>query len=743
MVSVLGYVTRIIFRNDDNAYTVLALESEDKEFILVGTFNYIKEGEYISAEGEMKLHSSYGEQLLVHTYKIEEPSDLKSIEKYLGSGAFKGVGVALAKRIVTKFKDKTMEILEKEPERLAEIKGISENMAISISEQIQEKKEMSEAMVFLQKYGISAKLSAKIYKQYGDDLYGIIKENPYKLADDIVGVGFKLADDIAKKVGIERNSSFRIKSAFIYTLNLAALSGHVYLPLYEALKHTAELLDIDEGDIKEELLDMQMEKRIVVKSGYEDQLVYTSHYYYVELGLAKMLHDIDVRSNENKEKVYKHIEEVENKIGIELDDLQREAVIEAVYSGLLIITGGPGTGKTTVINSIIKYFEEKGMSVALAAPTGRAAKRMTETSGYEAKTIHRLLEINGLPDDEVNEDRYSYMFERNESNPIESDVVIIDEVSMVDLNLMYSLLKAITVGTRLILVGDTNQLPSVGAGNVLKDIIASECFNVVKLNRIYRQALSSDIVVNAHNIINEDEIELRKKSDDFIYIERLDSERIIAAMLTLIKDKLPKYLKCEPTDIQIMTPMRKGLLGVERLNAVLQEHLNRASNLKKEKKFGDLILRVGDKVMQIKNNYKLEWSIKDKKGVVLSRGLGVYNGDTGIIRDIDSYSETIVVEFDDEKFASYDYSMANELELAYAITVHKSQGSEYPAVIIPLFQGPRMLMSRNLIYTAITRAKEMVVLIGKEEYFYGMVNNTLELRRYSGLCDRIKELSLE
>ena len=741
MTDVKGYIDRIIFRNEDNGYTVLVLDLGGKDLTLVGTFNYINEGEYISAEGDIKLHPSYGEQLLVNSYSIERPEETKDIEKYLGSGAFKGIGAGLAKRIVTKFKKDTMRILEEEPERLAEVKGISQAMAMSVGEQITEKKDMSEAMIFLQKYGISMKLSAKIYKEYGAAMYSIITKNPYKMADDITGVGFKVADEIARKVGVQKDASFRIKSGLVYILNDASLSGHVFLPMEDALKHTAALLDLDMADISEHILDMQMEKRIVVKRTPDYNALYSNHFYYMELNVAKMLHDIDVRSNEDIDKVEASVAEVERNIGLELDDLQRKALIEAVYSGLLIITGGPGTGKTTVINSIIKYFEDKNMDVALAAPTGRAAKRMTEATGHEAKTIHRLLEINGMPEDDRDVERYSLMFERNESNPLEADVVIIDEVSMVDLSLMDSLLKAISVGTRLILVGDTNQLPSVGAGNVLKDIIASDCFNVVILNRIYRQALCSDIVVNAHKMIDEEEIDLSKKSDDFIFIERSDSERIISAVLTLIKEKLPPYLKCRAQEIQVMTPMRKGVLGVERLNGILQSYLNPADRSKAEKKFGETILRAGDKVMQIKNNYQLEWNIKDARGIPLSSGLGVYNGDVGVVRDIDEFLEKIIVEYDDGKLVEYDFANANELELAYAITVHKSQGSEYPAVIIPMFTGPRMLMSRNLIYTAVTRAKSMVVLVGSREAFYSMVGNTLEMKRFSGLNDRIKELA--
>lgn len=743
MTKINGYVDRIIFRNEDNGYTVLSLELSDSNLTIVGNFNHISEGEYIEVEGNMKLHPKFGEQLLVNSYKIVSPESKKNIERYLGSGAFKGIGSKLAKKIVAEFKENTMKILESEPEKLSKIKGISLNMAIGISKQISEKKNMTEAMIFLQQYGINMKLSSKIYKKYGDKLYSVITHNPYKLADDIFGVGFKVADEIAKKVGIQKDSSFRIKSALMYILYNASLSGHVHLPLEEAIKHTAELLDLDMADVSEQILDMQMEKKVVVKKMFDYQAIYSSYFYYMELELAKMLCDIDIHSDEDIEKLIENINKVEADVGIELDKLQRKAVIEAISSGLLIITGGPGTGKTTVINIIIKYFENKNMSVALAAPTGRAAKRMTEATKHEAKTIHRLLEINGLLNEENSEDKYENLFERNENNPLEEDVIIIDELSMVDLRLMYSLLKAVSVGTRLILVGDMNQLPSVGPGNILKDIIASDCFNVVVLNRIYRQALSSDIVVNAHKIINEEFINLDKKSKDFLFINRDESEKIIGAMLTLIKDKLPQYLSCASIDIQIMTPMRKGNLGVERLNLILQDYLNPYDEKKTEKNFGEIKLREGDKVMQIKNNYQIEWKIYDDFGNEKSKGLGVYNGDVGIIKNIDNYKEKIVVEFDDKKIVNYDFKMVGELELAYAITVHKSQGSEYPAIIMPMFIGSRLLMSRNLLYTAITRAKNLVLLVGSKEAFYNMVNNTLEMRRYSSLDERIKELVLE
>lgn len=737
---VSGYIEKIKYRNEENGYTVMVVASdEDKEeVVMVGNFSAIDEGEYIEANGQMKLHPIYGEQLLVSTYEIKTPKDIRSIEKYLSSGAVKGVGEALAKRIIKKFKADTLRIMEEEPERLAEVKGISEKLALSIGEQIEQKKDMRDAMIFLQNFGISMNLAAKIYKNYGARTYAIISQNPYILADDIAGIGFKIADDIAKKMGVLADAEYRIKSGIIYILSQAAMNGHIYLPMEHLLQEARELLEIDIDMIGELLPDMQMDKKIIIKRTTEGDVVYASHLFYMELGIAKMLKDIDIHTDK-KEDLDIFFKEVEDEEEIVLDDLQKRAVEEAISSGLLIITGGPGTGKTTVIKTIIRYFENAGMEVALAAPTGRAAKRMTEATLHEAKTIHRLLEIVGREEEESN--RQYTSFERNEDNPLEADIVIIDEVSMVDIYLMNALLKAVSVGTRLILVGDMNQLPSVGPGNILRDIIESEAFNVTLLHRIYRQAEESDIIMNAHKIIDGDEIYLGKQSKDFVFIKREEPDAVISAILTLIKEKLPRYLKVDMSEIQIMSPMRKGLLGVERLNVILQENLNPPSPQKKEKLFGESLFREGDKVMQIKNNYQAEWEIYSDRGIAIDKGVGIYNGDIGRVIEINLFAEYILVEFDDKKRVEYDFSNAGELELAYAITIHKSQGSEYPGIIIPIYTGPRMLMTRNLIYTAITRAKSLVTLVGMPDMFYSMVGNTMEMKRYSSLDERIREIA--
>lgn len=739
MSTVSGYIEKIIYRNETNGYTVLSVEADDDDYVLVGTFNYIAEGEFIKANGNMKLHPNYGEQLFVDEYEIIEPRELDSIQKYLESSAIKGVGEALAKRIVKKFKMDTLRVMEEEPERLAEVKGVSEKLARSISEQIQEKKSMRDAMIFLQKFGISMKLSAKIYMEYGSKIYTIIETNPYKLADDIDGIGFKIADDIAKKVGITADSKFRAIAGVEYILSNAMMSGHLYLPDTVLNAEFLDLFGENIFDFDSLLSEMQMEKRIVVKKNEETQ-VYLSQCYYTELAVAKMLTDINIKAKYDIGKIEDKILNIEDKEGIVLDDLQRQAVIESISSGLIIITGGPGTGKTTTINTIIKYFESEGESIALAAPTGRAAKRMSEATSYEAKTIHRLLEIT--PNNSDNSSNIGTHFERNEDNPLESDVLIVDEVSMVDIFLMNALLKAVAIGTRLILVGDINQLPSVGPGTVLKDMIDSNCFNVVRLNKIFRQSTGSDIVVNAHKIMTNEEIDLGKKSNDFIFIKQSNPEHVMDSVISLVRDKLPSYVKASTNELQVMTAMRKGPLGVELLNSFLQSKLNPASNSKKEKEYDATVFREGDKVMQIKNNYQKEWFVYNEKHLPVDKGLGVYNGDTGTIKEIDMFSESFTICFDDGKVSGYEFSEFNEIELAYAITVHKSQGSEYPAVIIPVFKGPAMLMNRNLIYTAVTRAKKCVVLVGIPEVFYNMIQNTKEMARYTGLKSKIIELSM-
>lgn len=735
METITGYVDHIVYRNNENGYTVFNLDHEDGEVTCVGNFNYINEGEMLELEGEYVNHSIYGSQLRVSSHRVKEPEDLISIERYLGSGAVKGVGAALAGRIVRRFKEDTFRIIEEEPERLAEIKGISERKAREIAIQVEEKKEMRKAMLFLQKYGISTALGVKIYEYYGAKLYQVLEENPYQLADNIAGVGFKTADEIAARIGIHADSDFRIRSGIFYVLQQAVGEGHIYLPLNVLVRRATQILGVEISDAEKYVMDLCIDRKTVMKDENGEIRIYPAHYYYLELNTAKMLHDLDIDCEMPEDMIEKRLKKVEEKEKITLDVLQHQAVIESIKHGLLVLTGGPGTGKTTTINTMIQFFESEGMDILLAAPTGRAAKRMTEATGYEAQTIHRLLEVSGNPEEEGNVNG----FLRNRENPLETDVIIIDEMSMVDLPLMHALLSAVVAGTRLILVGDVNQLPSVGAGSVLKDIIASERFPVVTLTRIFRQAGESDIVVNAHKINAGELVVLDNKSRDFFFLKRDDADVVIRVMLTLIQKKLPKYVDALQNEIQVMTPTRKGLLGVERLNLILQKYLNPAEPGKEEKEIGGRIFRVGDKVMQIRNNYQLEWEIRTKYGLVVDKGLGIFNGDMGIVTEINHYDETLEVEYDEHRKVKYPFDLAEELEHAYAITVHKSQGSEYPAVIIPLLQGPRLLYNRNLLYTAVTRAKKCLTIVGSEQVFQEMIRNKSEQNRYTSLAERICE----
>ena len=734
METITGFVEHIVYRNEENGYTVLNLASnEEDEVTCVGVFQMISEGESLELTGEYTVHPSYGPQFKVQQYSIKAPEDIASIERYLGSGAIKGVGAALAARIVRKFKEDTFRIIEEEPERLAEIKGISERKAQEIAQQTEEKRELRQAMIFLQNYGISLSLAVKIYQTYQLDMYRIIQENPYRMAEDVTGVGFKIADEIAHRVGIHLDSDFRIRSGIMYVLQQASLEGHTYLPEELLTRRACELLGVDASGVEKHYMDMAIDRKLILKQSEAEVQIYASTFYYMELNVAVMLRELNVKYDFSETAVEQRIRKIEQLSELELDEMQRTAVKEAVRSGLLVITGGPGTGKTTTINTIIQYFESEGMDIALAAPTGRAAKRMSETTGYEAKTIHRLLELSGGMDEHAG-------FERNEQNPLETDVIIIDEMSMVDITLMHNLLKAVVAGTRLILVGDVNQLPSVGPGCVLKDIIDSHACNVVRLNRIFRQASESDIIVNAHKINRGEPVSLDNKSRDFFFLKRYDANVIISICIQLIRQKLPKYVNASPFDIQVLTPMRKGLLGVERLNTILQQYLNPPDGKKAEREHGQTIFRVGDKVMQIKNNYQAEWEIRSRYNIPIEKGLGVFNGDMGIVREINSFSETLTVEYEERRMVEYPFKELDQLDLAYAITIHKSQGSEYPAVIIPLLTGPRMLMNRNLLYTAVTRARKCVTLVGDEKAFYNMEANGNEQKRYSGLRDRLEEL---
>lgn len=761
-----GYIEKIIYKNEENGYTVFSVSGDDGEEIFVGTLFGVGEGLYIIAEGEYVNHPQYDIQFKFTSCEIKIPEDTVGIERYLASGIVKGIGEVLAKKIVKKFKSDTLRIIEDEPERLAEISGISERKARSIAVSYAEKKEFQDVVIFLAQYGISVNMAIKIYNEYGDKVYEILKNNPYKIAEDISGIGFKAADDIARKMGISPDSVYRLRSSILYVLSMAVGEGHMYLPKDMLLKKAVELTkehNEDSGNfmygyaeymdeysaqseyeksyeiLDDQLMELAIENKVMIKTIDEVQVVYSSVNYYLELNSARMLVDLQLKYEIPEIELEDAIGNIQKTNNVNLDDIQKDAVKSAITAGVAVITGGPGTGKTTIIDAIIKYFHSQGLEIKLCAPTGRAAKRMTESTGWPAETIHRMLEFCGIPDDNDRESN-GLKFGRNASNPLECDAIIVDEMSMVDSYIFYSLLQAITYGTRLILVGDVNQLPSVGAGNILKDIINSNCFPVTTLNKIYRQEDGSDIVFNAHRINKGDHLEISNKSKDFFFIPRNTAGSIVNEVRELVSDNLPKFLGVTPMDIQVLTPMRKYDTGVENLNIKMQELLNPPAKNKPEKEKHDVIFRVGDKVMQIKNNYKQEWKMKSENGYVLDEGVGVFNGDVGVITDINSYDEEVTVHFDDDKVAVYTYADLDELEHAFAVTIHKSQGSEYPAVVIPLLSGTRKLLNRNLLYTAITRAKRMVVLVGNLNLINQMIDNTEEQKRYTSLALRIQEL---
>lgn len=735
METVEGIVHKIRFRNSENGYTVLTLVCEEFDITCVGCFPFISEGDYLKITGEFTSHPVYGEQIAMKHYETVEPTDAISMERYLASGAIKGIKEATAHKIVSKFKDRTFDVIENHPEELASIKGISEKKARDIAAQFEEKKEMREAIIFLQEYNISMTFAVKIYEFYGNSLYEKIRTNPYRLAYDINGIGFKLADEIAYRMGFAIDHEERIKAGILYVLSEATARGNIFIPKEQLVAGSMELLGCDEELTGVAIDNLAVERSLIIKELPMGLVVYPATMYYMELNCARMLKDLGISYRENID-VREYASELSKKEKLELDDAQIEAVVKSYTNGVSIITGGPGTGKTTTINTIIRLFDDCGYNVVLAAPTGRAAKRMSEATGWEAQTIHRLLEVSGNSTD----DGGRVAFGRNEDNPLEADVVIIDEMSMVDIHIFHALLKAIPVGVRLVLVGDVNQLPSVGPGNVLRDIIDSEEFSVVKLEKIFRQAALSDIVVNAHKINRGENIEMDNKSKDFFVLQRMDTNVIIAVILELLTKKFPKYVDCEMNQIQVLTPMKKGELGVEKLNSIIQATVNPESIGKQQKEAHGVIFRENDKVMQIKNNYQKPWDIKSKFGTLIDTGTGVFNGDCGVIKSINDFAGEVCVLFDDGREAVYEYAQLDELELAYAITIHKSQGSEYPAVIMPLLSGPKMLMNRNLLYTGVTRAKKCVAIVGSGNMVNLMIGNESESKRYSSLALRIKEL---
>ena len=736
MEVIKGYVDHFLYYNESNTYGVLELDTEDDDVICTGRFPGLTEGETIEVSGEWVDHPTYGVQLKVLNYEIIEPTDILDMERYLASGAIKGIGPSTAKKIIKHFGEDTFRIIEEEPERLSEIKGITERKAISIATQMSERHELRNVVMFMQKYGISNSMAIKLYDEYGSQIKSIILNNPYKLAREVNGIGFKRADEIAAKTGVKLDSEFRIQCGIIHCLKEASTDGHTYLPREELIRSAYELLGVCESDIERQLDELKIERQLIeVKS--EDRLnIYLSEYYQIEKNCAVKLLTLTRYSDRiSASELDREIKSIESELDIELHDLQREAVIKALSEGLFILTGGPGTGKTTTIKSIISGLERRNLRFVLAAPTGRAAKRMSETTGYEASTIHRLLSIKHNP-----EERADAYFEMNEDNPLDVDAVIIDEASMVDILLFNSLLKAISPGCKLIIVGDSNQLPSVGPGQVLKDMLDSGVCPNVELKYIFRQSNESHIVTYAHMINNGEQIDFTTKYEDFFLLKRDNYEEIRQALLYLICEKLPKHFNTSPMQIQVLTPMKKGALGVWELNRILQECINPPSDKKVELEYGENIFRVGDKVMQTKNNYDMEWDIMSTYGISAQRGKGVFNGDIGIIDHINKPSRLIRITFDDGREAEYSYETLEELELAYAITIHKSQGSEYPVVIMPLLGGPRSLLYRNLLYTGVTRAKDCVVILGSENTVKEMIRCENENRRYTGLAARIGEV---
>ncbi len=725
------FIKSTIYENPSNGYQVLHALWEEKELILVGTFRTSVLGLCLKVSGEMEYREDRGWQFQVKSYEVVEPSDEESIRRYLSSGAIKGIGEALAARIVKAFGEETMDVILKEPEKLATIKGISLRKAQDISVQVEEKQEMQGAMLFLQKYGISNQLAVKIYQEYGNRLYGILQENPYQMAEDIEGVGFKTADQIACQIGIKVDSEYRIRSGILYEMSKCLSEGNTFLYQPELVERVCQLLEVNEEMVIPQISNLIMDRKLISKK----EKLFSQVAYYAELYVATKLFKLAAANySVSEEAVSSQIQRIEQKEGIVLDDLQRLAVMKSIQESVMILTGGPGTGKTTTIQVMIEYFLSRGMDLALCAPTGRAAKRMTEATGYEAKTIHRLLEVNA----DMSQD--GAYFERGEDNPLEVDVIIVDETSMVDIFLMQALLKAVSIGTRVVFVGDMNQLPSVGPGQVIRDMIDSHCFSCVQLEKIFRQAESSDIIKNAHRIKEGKELVIdNQNSRDFFLLERRDVNLIYNNIVKLVLEKLPGFVDADPYEIQVMTPMKKGPLGVLALNEILQKYLNPPSAKRKEHQFGEKLLREGDKVMQIKNNYKLEWEIVGRYNIPLEKGEGVFNGDVGRIIEIRDFDKIVKVEFDERRQVEYPFSMVEELELAYAITVHKSQGSEYPAVILTLLGVPKLLSYRNLLYTAITRAKKCVTILGPLSAAEEMIQNENEQKRNSGLCERILE----
>lgn len=736
-----GYVFEITYRNEKNRYTVFDLRSGEDLITCVGYLPAVNEGEPCEVTGTFVEHPVYGRQFRLSSYAYRAPEGTEAVERYLGSGAVKGVGKKLAARIVAAFGEETMRILNEEPERLSEIRGISERGAREIAGQLEKQKDERDAMIYLARYGIGGTQAARIWEAYGNDLYRVLKENPYRLASDIEGIGFLTADDIARRMGIQPDSEYRARSGLLYVLSQGLAEGNTCMTREGLLAEGEQLLSMDREELSLQLDNLAMDRKVRIAAREDETYVFLMQMWEMEGETARMLLDLDSAASGGKkpEDISEKIAEIEKEEHIHLDDLQRQAVTLAATGGVLLISGGPGTGKTTTINAILDYFDSCEETVLLAAPTGRAAKRMTEATGRDAQTIHRLLEYHAM-DGEDSAAASEYRFERDDGNPLEASVVVIDEMSMVDIWLFHALLKALRKGTKLILVGDANQLPSVGPGRVLQDILESHAFRQIILKKIFRQAAESDIVMNAHRILNGEKMQLDNRSRDFFFLPREDARVIYKHLVVLMTEKLPRYVDADTEEIQVLTPMKKGALGTVTLNAVLQSVLNPRDPKKAEHEAHDTVFREGDKVMQTRNDYQLAWQVLGNFGLPLERGTGIFNGEFGKIRSIDEEGRMMQIVFDGQKTVDYPFENLDSLELAYAITVHKAQGSEYPAVLIPLLGGPKQLLTRNLLYTAVTRAKKCVVILGSREALENMEANTQETRRLTGLKDRINEL---
>ncbi len=739
MEEIRGFVENIIYRSEESAYTVFELSASGETVTCTGVVASISEGESCRVTGSYVQHAVYGRQLKLESFEAVAPETAEAMLRYLASGAIKGIGETLAARIVKCFGSDTMRIIDEEPERLAEVKGISARGAREIGAQARDKRDLRDAIMFLQQYGISNTMAVRIWKTYGMSVYGILKENPYRLAEDVRGIGFATADLIASRAGIRADSDFRIRSGLLYILSEASGEGHSYLPREEAVRRAVRLLQVEEDQVSLQLDNLLVERELVAR-GREPQQIYSPRAFREEQQIARMLLELDADRPTETDTAdpAARIRDIEKREGLELDDLQREAVLQAFEHTVLLLSGGPGTGKTTTINTIIRLLRDADLSVMLAAPTGRAARRMTEATGFPAMTIHRMLGVRGLPSEDGQADRGG--FEKGRDNPLETDALIIDEMSMVDTHLFHALLRAILPGTRLILVGDVDQLPSVGAGRVLQDLMESGAFRTIRLKKIFRQAMESDIVVNAHRILEGEMLDLDNRSRDFFFLERDQIPVIYKHTVDLLQGRLPAYAGCNPWEVQVLTPMRKGSLGVNRLNEVLQSVLNPPAPDRREITRQEVTFREGDKVMQTRNNYQIAWEIRGNFGIPVEQGTGIFNGDFGRVEEIDPHAQTMTVRFDEDRMVTYPFAELEDLELAYAVTVHKSQGSEYPAVILPLLSGPSGLFSRNLLYTAVTRARNCVVILGSREAVREMIANTRQSLRYTGLRDRIEEI---